>query len=60
MAQENPKEIAFAGLHPTSPERFLQMQKTYAEIREKSRLKQALVPERKAVVATQAPTRERD
>jgi len=55
MAQENPKEIFFAGLHPTSPERFLQMQKTHAEIAEKIRLKQPLIPERKPVVVTQAP-----
>ncbi|HZS63802.1 MAG TPA: M48 family metallopeptidase [Xanthobacteraceae bacterium] len=51
MAQENPKEIFFAGLHPTSPERFLQMQKTYAEIDEKVRLHQPLVPEKRVVVA---------
>lgn len=58
MAQENPKHIFFAGLHPTSPERFLQMQKTSAEISEKIRLKQPLVPERKAVVVTQMLARE--
>lgn len=58
MAQENPKHIFFAGLHPTSPERFLQMQKTYAEIGEKIRLKQPLVPERRAVAVMEAPARE--
>jgi len=60
MAQENPKQIFFAGLHPTSPERFLQMEKTYAEIGEKIRLRQPLVPEQKAVAVTQAPVRDAD
>lgn len=55
MAQENPKVIFFAGLHPTSPERFLQMDKTYAEIGEKIRLRQPLVPEQKPVAVTQVP-----
>jgi predicted Zn-dependent protease len=53
MAQENPKSITFAGLHPTAPERFLLMQKTQAEIAEKMRLKQPLVPERKVAFSTQ-------
>ncbi len=56
MAQENPKQIFFAGLHPTSPERFLQMQKTYAEIGEKRQRNLPLIPERKPVVVTQAPS----
>lgn len=58
MAQENPKSITFAGLHPTAPERFLLMQKTQAEIAEKMRLKQPLIPERKASVTAQAAPRE--
>jgi hypothetical protein len=55
MGQENPKAIFFAGLHPITPERFLQMQKTQAEIAEKMRLKQPLVPERRVASAMPAP-----
>jgi predicted Zn-dependent protease len=46
LAQENPKQVAYAGLHPTTPERFVQMQKTVAEISDKKRRNAALVPER--------------
>jgi len=45
MAQENPKEMVYAGLHPTSPERFVQMQKTTEEIVRKRQLNQPLSPE---------------
>ena len=45
MAQENPKEMVYAGLHPTSPERFVQMQKTSEEILRKRHLNQSLTPE---------------
>ena len=45
MAQENPKEMIYAGLHPTSPERFVQMQKTVEEISRKRQLNQPLTPE---------------
>lgn len=58
MGQENPKNIFFAGTHPTSPERSLQMQKTFAEISEKIRLKQPLVPESKTVAVMEAPARD--
>jgi len=45
FAQENPKEMVYAGLHPTSPERFVQMQKTGEEISRKRQLNQPLTPE---------------
>lgn len=60
MAQENPQNIFFADTHPTSPERIVQMRKTYAEIAERIRLKQPLVPERKPLIATQITTGEKD
>jgi hypothetical protein len=47
LAQENPKQVSYAGLHPTTPERFVQMQKTVAEISDKKRRHAALVPERR-------------
>jgi hypothetical protein len=60
MAQENPQNIFLGGTHPTSPERILRMQKTRAEINEKMRLKQPLVPERKPLIVTQAPGEDAD
>lgn len=47
LAQENPKQIFYAGQHPTSPERFLLIQRTTAEIAEKRRKRWPLVPEKK-------------
>jgi hypothetical protein len=52
MAQENPRQILFAGSHPTSPERFLLMQRTREEIQWKRLRRQALRPETKAPPAT--------
>jgi hypothetical protein len=37
----------YAGIHPTSPERFVQMQKTSDEILQKRARNQPLVPEMK-------------
>ncbi len=55
LAQENPQQIFFAGLHPTSPERFLLMQQANAEIANKRRLKMPLRPElKKEVIAAAA------
>lgn len=45
LAQEDPKQMTYAGLHPTSPERFVQMQKTSEEILRKRQLNQSLTPE---------------
>jgi len=57
MALESPRQIFYTGLHPTSPERFLLMQKTNAEIADKKRRGMALVPEsRPATVTTVAAT----
>lgn len=47
LAQENPKQIVYAGLHPTSPERFLLIQKANEEIADKKRRNVPLVPEAK-------------
>jgi len=55
LAQENPKQIFFAGLHPTSPERFLLLQQTNDEIARKRRLKLALRPELKAAAVAASP-----
>jgi predicted Zn-dependent protease len=52
MAQENPKQIFFAGLHPTSPERFVQMQKTLAELNGKRQRNLPLNPEMKSLQAS--------
>lgn len=44
-AQESPKSMVYAGLHPAAPERFLLMQKTKEEIAEKKRRNAPLDPE---------------
>jgi hypothetical protein len=48
LAQENPRQIFYAGMHPTTPERVILIQKTAQEIVEKRRRKQPLVPEARA------------
>lgn len=58
MAQENPKQIFYAGLHPTSPERFLLMQKTNEEIADKKRRRVPLTPEAKVPPVTTAQASE--
>lgn len=56
MAQESPKSMVYAGLHPTTPERFLLMQKTKEEIAEKKRRNAPLDPEpQRSAIATAAP-----
>jgi Zn-dependent protease with chaperone function len=45
MAQEDTKQLSYAGLHPTSPERFVQMQKTVEEISTKRTRHVSLDPE---------------
>lgn len=55
MAQEDPKSLVYAGVHPTSPERFVQMEKTTEEIAAKRRRGLPLVPEtRTSAVEAQA------
>ena len=56
VAQENPAQLAYGGSHPTSPERFLLIQKTAAEIADKKRRNAPLSPEAKP--ATNAATAE--
>jgi Zn-dependent protease with chaperone function len=48
LALENPRQIFYAGLHPTTPERVILLQKTAQEIAEKRRRNLPLVPEAKA------------
>lgn len=55
MALENPKSIRLAGTHPTSPERFVLMQQTIAEIEDKQRRHLPLVPELKPNAIEPAP-----
>ena len=45
MATADPKSITFAGLHPTSPERYLGMEQHIREIKGKLAAKLPLVPE---------------
>jgi beta-barrel assembly-enhancing protease len=47
FAAENPRQTVYAGLHPTSPERFIQMEKTVEEIERKRAHNQPLTPEMK-------------
>jgi membrane-associated protease RseP (regulator of RpoE activity) len=58
IAQENPRQIFAAGVHPTTPERFLIIQKANQEIAEKKRKHLPLEPEMKAdqAIETQTPT----
>lgn len=49
MAAEHPKsmEKSFAASHPSSPERFVAMEKTVQEIKEKQKLGKPLIPDSK-------------
>jgi hypothetical protein len=53
VALENPNQLVYSGRHPTSPERFLLIQKTAEEIADKKRRNAPLIPEAK-VAATAA------
>jgi hypothetical protein len=57
MANERPGSMYYAGSHPTTPERFVQMQKTVAEIADKKKRRVALTPEIKptATASAEAP-----
>ena len=55
MALESPNSIQLARTHPTTPARFVQMQKTIAEIADKKRRHLLLVPETKMVQADTPP-----
>jgi predicted Zn-dependent protease len=45
LSQENPRQIVYAGLHPTAPERVILLQKTAREIAEKKKRHLPLDPE---------------
>lgn len=47
MSVENPDGVYNGGTHPTHPERFVALQKTVAEIEEKRRNKEPLIPNMK-------------
>jgi Zn-dependent protease with chaperone function len=51
MGQELPDSIRFAKTHPTTPERFVQMQKVVEEIADKKRRNLPLMPELKVMHA---------
>ena len=55
MALELPNSIRFAKTHPTSPERFILMRQTIAEIADKERRTLPLVPELKTTQAESQP-----
>jgi len=55
LAQESPQQIFYAGIHPTSPERVILLQKTAQEIAEKRRRHQPLVPEVRTSQASSPP-----
>ena len=51
LGRSHPGSIGFAGTHPTTPERFIQMQKVADEIADKQRRHLPLVPELKVMHA---------
>ncbi len=55
MGRSNPGSIRFAGDHPTSPARFIQMREVAAEIAEKKRRHLPLIPELKPATALSEP-----
>jgi predicted Zn-dependent protease len=60
MALENPNSIRLATTHPTSPERFVLMRQTIAEIEDKRRRHLPLVPELKPSAIETAPEAARE
>jgi len=56
FGKQDPDNIRFAGTHPTTSMRIVQMQKAAAEIAEKQRRNLPLVPELKAIQANAAST----
>jgi len=55
MGLKNPDSIRFAKTHPTTPMRFVQMQKVAAEIADKQRRHLPLVPDLRFIQAEQPP-----
>jgi hypothetical protein len=55
VGQAHPDAIRLATTHPTTPERFLQLQQVEAEIADKERRHLPLIPDLKAAQADTAP-----
>lgn len=55
ISQEEPRSIAFAGTHPTMPERFILLQRVTAEIADKKRRHVSLVPDLRVSEAQPSP-----
>jgi len=51
LSMENPDSIRIATTHPITPARFVQMQKVAAEIRDKQRRNEPLIPEHRIIQA---------
>ncbi len=60
MALESPDSICVARTHPTSPERFVLMQQTIAEIKDKQRRHLPLVPEIRPSAMQSEPPSQRE
>jgi len=60
FGQTHPQSIVFAKTHPTTPERFIQMQEVAAEIADKQRRHLPLEPELKAMHASAEPASDTD
>lgn len=58
VGQEDPKSMVYAGTHPTTPERFILLQRVAAEIADKKRRHLPLVPELKVSEVQPAAARE--
>lgn len=56
MGMKHPRNIGFASTHPTSPVRFVQMQKAAAEIADKQRKNLPLIPDVRFRQADQPPS----
>lgn len=52
IAQKDPKQMIYVGLHPASPERFLLIRKTAEEISDKKRRNVPLLPEARPAATT--------
>ena len=60
LARESPDSSRLAKTHPTSPERFILMRQTIAEIADKERRNLPLVPELKTTQAESQPAPARE
>jgi len=60
VSMEDPDSIRIAATHPMTPARFVQMQKVAAEIRDKQRRNEPLIPEHRIIQADSESTPVRD